>query len=809
MRRRPLSVLLTSSVLLLLGFGLPSGASAGETGPADGTSYTWAGASQDHDADNHSWTDARNWLPEGVPGDGDSVAIAPPDGSHCVAHVDAVPSGVTLQNFSLSVGGLCGASVNGGSLTVNGTFTWDTGVINTPMTLASSGTGVVSGAAEDNPRKVLEQNFTIDGTVDLVGALVQVTAPTLLTISPTGVLRSSGTGTFTPSACCVNPAHVVNDGTLDILDGALTVQAVQVDQNAHLDIASGAVLQAVNGPVTAANGATYTGSGRFQLWNGTKTTLTGTQNLGPGFHLELGNDGTGGDTLSGTTTLAGSGELDWTGGTIASNLTIAHGILLHAYGANPGNGHRVLSGLDSSSGSPVPATLVDHGVMTVDQQAGFVTSSTAHLALASDGSLSLAPGTQVTTTGCCVNPSAVVNTGGSLVVPATAGADPQSDADAAGPAVLDGVAYVATGGSVDVARGAELQLTGGPQSGMTNTTVKGAGRLTVSDPVALSGTETLAKGATLRLSTHGSLDGTATVAGPGTVEWQGGALSGDLTFANGGVTIVGPDQKTVANIAGGSQPSSVHVTAPVTVAAAKAKHHNLLNIGSSTLTLEGTTIIRANAELNGGTLVNTGTLTFDPGRKASVFTHVGLDVVNQGDVTLASGGLVSDGPYSQAAGTTTLAAGTTATFTFSSNPLSVDGGVLTGLGTVAGRLVNNAGVVDPGAGGTGPAGTLTVTGDYVQGAGGTLHLDLSSAGRDLLAVQGSASLAGTLVANNLQGYSPGTGDKRTVVQAGGGLTWNVGCATTTGTGSSGGHWQPKPSSSDLVLVWKRGAGQSC
>ncbi len=220
-------------------------------------------------------------------------------------------------------------------------------------------------------------------------------------------------------------------------------------------------------------------------------------------------------------TLAGTGELDWTGGTIAANLTVGPRALLHAYGDNPGNGRRILSGQDSSGGSPVPATLINHGTIVVDQQAGFVTSSTARLEVASTGTLTLAPGTQVTTSSCCVNPSAVVNAGGKVVVPA--------DPDADGPAVLDGVAYLATGGSTTVASGSELQLTGGPQGGLTDTTVKGGGRLTVNDPVAVSGTETLADATTLRLvGTHGSLDGTATGGRSRrrTVEWQGGSLSG-------------------------------------------------------------------------------------------------------------------------------------------------------------------------------------------------------------------------------------------------------------------------------------------
>ena len=43
-----------------------------------GTTYTWVGNTQVSMADNHSWSDQRNWNPQGVPDDGDSVVITQP-----------------------------------------------------------------------------------------------------------------------------------------------------------------------------------------------------------------------------------------------------------------------------------------------------------------------------------------------------------------------------------------------------------------------------------------------------------------------------------------------------------------------------------------------------------------------------------------------------------------------------------------------------------------------------------------------------------------------------------------------------------
>ena len=802
MRGARLGLITVASALTLL--ASTWSASAIDTPSRPSTSYTWVGSSQDHNADNHSWTDIRNWEPEGVPGDGDSVAISPPDQSHCVAHVDGVPSGITLQDFSLTVGAFCGASINGGSLTIAGSFTWDSGVIATPVTLAAGSVGSISGFVTGNPRKELMQNLVVNGALGFVGANVEIFDPESITIAAGGVMSSTGTTTFTSDACCVTPAHVVNTGTINVTDGSVTFQNVQFDQNGHLDAAADAVTQSVGAPMTAGDGATYTGAGRFQIWNGATAKLSGTQNLGAGFHLELGNDGNGGSALGGTTSFAGKGEFDWTGGTLEANLTIAHAVATHVYGANPGNGKRILSGQDGTSGGAA-ATVVDHGPITVDQHATLATASQARLEITSGATLSLAPGTTITSFGCCVNPDSFTNTGGTVVVP--------KDSAGAGPAVLTGVAYVANGGKTQVAKGSELQLAGGPQSTLSSTTITGGGRLTVADPTAVSGTTTISgTTTTLRLvQGRGSLDGTATFAGAGRIDWQGGGLSGAITIANaGGLAITGTLQKSVNNVGGGSQPSVVEVDAPVTFSGGKAKQHNLLNIGSSTFTVTRNTSVGNNTEINGGTLVNTGTLTLDPGSKGTVYTDPNLLFTNLQTVTLVSGTVASNGSYAQAAGTTTLAAGTTFAAPFASRPLTVNGGTLTGTGTVSGNVVNNAGTVDPGIPSSNKAtGTLTVTGTYTQGAAGRLAVDIAATRRDVLAVAGVTKVDGTLLSHTVKGYSPTVGDSSTVLTAPGGLTWTVACAISSGTDSDSGHWAPTATSTALAVTWQPGSVTTC
>lgn len=93
------------------------------------------------------------------------------------------------------------------------------------------------------------------------------------------------------------------------------------------------------------------------------------------------------------------------------------------------------------------------------------------------------------------------------------------------------------------------------------------------------------------------------------------------------------------------------------------------------------------------------------------------------------------------------------------------GGILSGNGTIiagegveeAGGLVNFAGTINPG---TSP-GTLTIDGNYEQGAAGTLLIEWAGLGEELfdrLIVTGDATLGGTLEIQLLDGFLPRAGD---------------------------------------------------
>ncbi|HVT67000.1 MAG TPA: hypothetical protein VHF26_04565, partial [Trebonia sp.] len=136
--------------------------------------------------------------------------------------------------------------------------------------------------------------------------------------------------------------------------------------------------------------------------------------------------------------------------------------------------------------------------------------------------------------------------------------------------------------------------------------------------------------------------------------------------------------------------------------------------------------------VSGGALVNTGTLeTTGP----------------SGNNGLVNGSIEQTG----SAAAVSVPAGTRLN---ANNSTLLKAGRLSGGGTLGGSLENTGGTVAPGA----SPGTLTVTGSYVQGAGGNLEAEIEGTGAaqfDQLVVGGDATLGGTLTLVAAGGY-PGS-----------------------------------------------------
>ena len=172
-----------------------------------------------------------------------------------------------------------------------------------------------------------------------------------------------------------------------------------------------------------------------------------------------------------------------------------------------------------------------------------------------------------------------------------------------------------------------------------------------------------------------------------------------------------------------------------------------------------------------GALVNEGTVSAEV--NAIEITVSGSGVTNKGTVQALNGGRILlsgpftntggvtagvgstvrllSGTYLQTAGETRLVGGT-----LTASTVSIQGGVLSGFGTVSGNLINAA-LVDLGA----PTGTLQVTGTYQQTTAGTLKVGLGglAAGQfDRLQITGTATLGGTLDVELVGGFLPVVGN---------------------------------------------------
>jgi hypothetical protein len=166
---------------------------------------------------------------------------------------------------------------------------------------------------------------------------------------------------------------------------------------------------------------------------------------------------------------------------------------------------------------------------------------------------------------------------------------------------------------------------------------------------------------------------------------------------------------------------------------------------------------------------NAGTLTCSAGAGLSIavpFSNSGSVIVqqggalgfnnasNSGTVTVASSASLDVSTYTQTAGSTVLNGGT-----INGGSISINGGALSGTGTIN-ATVTNGGQVIPG--GTGAAGTLTINGNYTQTAAGALDIKLggTTAGTQYsqLTVSGTAALGGTLSVATIGSFAPAFGN---------------------------------------------------
>ncbi len=149
--------------------------------------------------------------------------------------------------------------------------------------------------------------------------------------------------------------------------------------------------------------------------------------------------------------------------------------------------------------------------------------------------------------------------------------------------------------------------------------------------------------------------------------------------------------------------------------------------------------------------VNAGMLTIADGATLETDTNLEnsgeIHVLNNGSFLRVGGG---SGEYRQVSGETRVDA------LLSANNMILDGGTLHGDGIVEANVFQNAGLLAAGN----SIGDLDIVGDYIQGTGGVLELEIAGdLDHDRYFVAGLADLDGILEVNWLGSYSPTVGQE--------------------------------------------------
>lgn len=372
-------------------------------------------------------------------------------------------------------------------------------------------------------------------------------------------------------------------------------------------------------------------------------------------------------------------------------------------------------------------------------------------------------------------------TGGTVINSATLSV--ASDAalgGASGDLTLSNGELLTTGNSFSSARNIGLS-SGGILAAATGTTatysgvvsdLSGSNVLTIGDAthtgtVVLTGANTYSGGTSI-LAQSTLVAGSNNALGTGAALVDGGTLqiSAGVTLAN---AISFGDAGGVVNNAGTLNTNVLDApTGPQTVI-------NAGTINGSVLLGSGQNVVQ---------LFTGSSITGDLDLGTNAGSRLILDGTGQSTLTQAVGGTITGNGslVKQGSGTWTVDtnltvpvaaevnAGTLALQAIlTSAQVTVDSrATLTGTGTIAGNLTNN-GLLQPGKAGS--AGTLNVTGNYVQGASGSYSVRLVSANDyDRLNLGGHAILGGNLILSTPGGFVPAPGSTFTFLTANGGVS---------------------------------------
>ncbi|WP_298822592.1 autotransporter-associated beta strand repeat-containing protein [uncultured Roseibium sp.] len=664
-----------------------------------------------------------------------------------------------------------------GTLTLTGTNTYTGGTMVTAGTLQLGNGGTTGSVAGD----IINNAALIFNRSDAVTLSGVVSGSGTVTKTDTGTLTLTGTNTYTGGT-------TVTSGTLQLGDGGTTGSvAGDITNNAALIFnrsdavtlsgvisGSGAVTKTGTGTLTLTGTNTYTGgttvtSGTLQLGNGGTTgSVAGDITNNAALIFNRSDAVTLSDVISGsgTVTKAGSGTLTLTGtntytggttvtsGTLVNQGTIAGAVVNNASFTNQAGattGAVTSAGTGSNAGTI--ASLINTGGTFTN------TGTIAAGASNSDGTTNNtgAIGGALVVSGGVFNQ----NAGGTLVGNTTVSS---GQLNVNGTGTLSSASVTVDGGTLSTDGGAflataDLQVNSGTfqlEGDETINKLINAGTVAIGAGNTLSAAVITNSSGTIRVRENATLQGTGNtlnnsslidVAMNGTVS-DAGAIN---NLANGVINFNGPGgTATFASTTTGSifNDGTINVVDGDVLVTG-----NLTNQGSGQLDVAG-------GDMTGiGVLTNTSTATsgvsVGEGRLLSADTIVnstGAMLSNAGTLTAASG--------------LTNATGATLTTTGTLNGAVTNRGTLNATGTINGAFTNG-GVIS--IGGSGAIAAVTINGNLVQTADGSLVVDVDGASstNDRVTVTGTADLAGT-VDLNLTGADPV--GLFTIVSAGGGVT---------------------------------------
>jgi hypothetical protein len=681
---------------------------------------------------NGAWDAAGNWSCVAIPGSSDDVTLS----------ANAVLVGTsdeTVHNLTMPSPATV-AFANSHALTVNGTTTFS-GSNASRQTIDGAGTLNVHGLSWTGGEICVSNGATLTllGALTVPGSVAEFACSTggsKVVVAPTGSVVQTGGPHVWATAFEV-------DGSLDVQAGSLQLAAGTGTDDGSLTAETGTTLNLHGNRSLGATGS-LGGAGLIDVSAGTLSVPSGGTLTPTNLQLESSATVNGTPALTLPTVTLNGGTLDGTRNRTIHTLTAHDGTL--------GGNNTTL--IDTALTTDGPNRLT-FDVTTATAAVDPSWSGTGDICVSNGGVLTIPNGHTLTI------PAGVgtlpCSTGGSKVVVAPGGSVVQTGGSRTLTTPLE------VDGSLNVQAGS-LQLEGGAGSDDGTLTAQGGTTLTLHGNRSLSATGTITGAGTLNVSA-GTLSIPSGATFTPTVLQIGGTVTADgtpalvlptLTF-NGG-SLDGTRNRTIHTLTAHDGTLGGNNTTLIDTAFTTDGPNRLtFDVTTATTTVSPSWIgVGDICVSNGGTLVLQATLTLGGSTGGFPCSTGGSKV----DVNGANGKIEQSGPGTstfatpvQASGGGTITVGSGQIFSFNGGLTLLTGGTLKGAGTVGGPVTNTSGVVSPGS----SPGTLTIGGNYAQGSGGTLAIDVVNSGsRDLLAVGGSASLDGTLAVtdSNLSGPGP-------------------------------------------------------